>query len=330
LTQKDIKRVLAYSTISQIGYMFLALGVGAWAAAVFHFMIHAFFKALLFLGAGAVIQAMSEEHDMFKMGGLRREMPLTFWTFLIGSASLAALPLVTSGFYSKDLIIWQAFASVQGGIGLWAAALAGAFLTSLYTFRMVFLTFYGPTRTPVAKRPGQGMNIAMVVLAVLSLCAGFLEIPNTLGGGVHLFSGFIQNALPTTVLAVSREAYEGLFEWISGGTALLGVAIIYVLILRVPDFTAALAGSPTGKVLHRYWFGGWGFDALYDRILVRPYVFLARIDKDDIIDSFFDLMSWFGGLAHRVLSTTQNGRMRTYAAGLAIGAAVVVGMAVLL
>jgi NADH-quinone oxidoreductase subunit L len=330
LTQKDIKRVLAYSTISQIGYMFLALGVGAWAAAVFHFMIHAFFKALLFLGAGAVIQAMSEEHDMFKMGGLRREMPLTFWTFLIGSASLAALPLVTSGFYSKDLIIWQAFASVQGGIGLWAAALAGAFLTSLYTFRMVFLTFYGPTRTPVAKQPGQGMNIAMVVLAVLSLCAGFLEIPNTLGGGVHLFSGFIQNALPTTVLAVSREAYEGLFEWISGGTALLGVAIIYVLILRVPDFTAALAGSPTGKVLHRYWFGGWGFDALYDRILVRPYVFLARIDKDDIIDSFFDLMSWFGGLAHRVLSTTQNGRMRTYAAGLAIGAAVVVGMAVLL
>ena len=330
LTQKDIKRVLAYSTISQIGYMFLALGVGAWAAAVFHFMIHAFFKALLFLGAGAVIHAMNDEHDMFKMGGLRRELPLTFWTFLIGSASLAALPLVTSGFYSKDLIIWQAFASVQGGIGLWAAALTGAFLTSLYTFRMVFLTFAGPTRTPVTKRPGRAINIAMVVLAVLSLFAGFLEIPNTLGGGVHLFSGFIQNTLPATVLAVSREAYESLFEWISGGTALLGVAIIYVLILRVPDFTAALAGSPTGKVLHRYWFSGWGFDALYDRILVRPYVFLARIDRDDIIDSFFDLISWFGGLAHRVLSITQNGRMRTYAAGLAIGAAVVVGMAVLL
>jgi NADH-quinone oxidoreductase subunit L len=330
LTQKDIKRVLAYSTISQIGYMFLALGVGAWAAAVFHFMIHAFFKALLFLGAGAVIHAMSDEHDMFKMGGLRREMPLTFWTFLIGSASLAALPLVTSGFYSKDLIIWQAFSSVHGGIGLWTAALAGAFLTSLYTFRMVFLTFAGPLRTPVAQRPRWAMNIAMVVLAALSLCAGFLEIPNTIGGGVHLFSGFIQSALPATVLAVSREVYESLFEWISGGTALLGVAIIYVLILRVPDFTAALAGSPTGKVLHRYWFGGWGFDALYDRILVRPYVFLARIDRDDIIDSFFDWLSWLGDLAHRVLSTTQTGRMRTYAAGIAIGAAVVVGMAVLL
>jgi NADH-quinone oxidoreductase subunit L len=327
LTQKDIKRVLAYSTISQIGYMFLALGVGAWAAAVFHFMIHAFFKALLFLGAGAVIHAMSDEHDMFKMGGLRREMPLTFWTFLIGSASLAALPLVTSGFYSKDLIIWQAFASVQGGIGLWAAALAGAFLTSLYTFRMVFLTFSGPLRTPVAQRPGWAMNIAMVVLAVLSLCAGFLEIPDTLGG-VHLFSGFIHNALPATVLAISRESYESLFEWISGGTALIGVALIYILILQIPDFTETLAGSPTGSVLQRFWFSGWGFDELYDRILVRPYVFLARIDKDDIIDSFFDMLSGFGDLAHRVMSTTQDGRMRTYAVGLAIGAALVVGMAV--
>jgi NADH-quinone oxidoreductase subunit L len=329
LTQKDIKRVLAYSTISQIGYMFLALGVGAWAAAVFHFMIHAFFKALLFLGAGAVIHAMNEEHDMFKMGGLRREMPVTFWTFLIASASLAALPLVTSGFYSKDLIIWQAFASVHGNIGLWAAALAGAFLTSLYTFRMVFLTFAGPLQTPVERRPGWAMNVAMIVLAVLSLFVGFLEMPNSLGG-VHLFSGFIKNALPATVLAVSREAYESLFEWISGGTALLGVAIIYVLILRVPELTATLAGSQTGSMLHRYWFGGWGFDTLYDRILVRPYVFLARLDREDIIDRFFDLVSWLGGLAHRVLSTTQSGRMRTYATGLAIGAAVVVGMAVLL
>jgi NADH-quinone oxidoreductase subunit L len=172
------------------------------------------------------------------------------------------------------------------------------------------------------------MNIAMVVLAVLSLCAGFLEVPDTLGGGVHLFSGFIQNALPMTVLAVSREAYENLFEWVSGGTALLGVAITYVLILRMPDVTAALAGSPTGKILQRFWFSGWGFDGLYDRILVRPYVFLARIDRDDIIDSFFDLLTRLGDLAHRVLSTTQNGRIRSYAAGLAIGAAVVVGMAV--
>ena len=328
LTQKDIKRVLAYSTISQIGYMFLALGVGAWAAAIFHFMIHAFFKALLFLGAGAVIHAMGGEHDMFKMGGLRREMPLTFWTFLIASASLAALPLVTAGFYSKDLIIWQAFASVNGGIGFWAVALAGAFLTSLYTFRMVFLTFAGPLQKPVAHRPGWAMNIAMVVLAVLSLCGGFLEIPNTLAGGMHLFSGFIQHALPATLLAASREAYENLFEWVSGGTALLGVAVIYIFILRVQKATEALVRSATGQALHRYWFSGWGFDWLYDRVLVRPYVFLANIDRDDIIDSIFDMLSRLGVFGHRVLSTTQNGRIRTYAAGLAFGAALVIGMVV--
>jgi NADH-quinone oxidoreductase subunit L len=233
---------------------------------------------------------------------------------------------VTSGFYSKDLIIWQSFASVQGGMGFWAAALAGAFLTSLYTFRMVFLTFAGPFRTPVGHRPGWAMNIAMVVLAVLSLCAGFLEIPKTLGGGVHLFSGFIQNALPVTVLAASRGIYESTFQWVSGGVALLGIALIYILILRVPNVTEALVRQPTGKTLHRYWFSGWGFDWLYDRVLVHPYVFLARIDRDDIIDSFFDLLSRLGGLGHRVLSMTQTGNMRTYAAGLAIGAAVVIGM----
>ena len=125
IVQNDIKRVLAYSTISQIGYMFLALGVGAWSAAMFHFMTHAFFKALLFLGAGVVILAQHGEHNIFKMGGLRKKLPSTFWTFLIGSASLSALPLVTAGFYSKDLILWQAWSSSSGSVALWAAGLAG-------------------------------------------------------------------------------------------------------------------------------------------------------------------------------------------------------------
>src|SRR5689334_4138613 len=125
LVQQDIKRVLAYSTISQIGYMFLALGVGAWSAAIFHLMTHAFFKALLFLGAGVVILAMHEEHDMFKMGGLRRPLPVTFWTFLIGAASLSALPLITAGFYSKDLILWSAWSSPSGSTWLWAGGLVG-------------------------------------------------------------------------------------------------------------------------------------------------------------------------------------------------------------
>ena len=126
LVQWDIKRVLAWSTISQIGYMFLALGVGAWSAAIFHFLTHAFFKALLFLGAGVIILGLKEEHDIFKMGGMRKELPLVFWTFLAGAASLAALPLITAGFYSKDLILWNAYASPAGSPWLWAAGLAGA------------------------------------------------------------------------------------------------------------------------------------------------------------------------------------------------------------
>ncbi len=151
LVQRDIKRVLAYSTMSQVGYMFLALGAGAWSAAIFHFWTHAFFKALLFLGAGVVIQSLGEEHDIFRMGGLRKTQPLAFWTFLIGACSLSALPLLTAGFYSKDKILWDVWSSPAGGPLLWAAGLAGAFLTSLYIFRVVFKVFFG---APFAKAAG--------------------------------------------------------------------------------------------------------------------------------------------------------------------------------
>ena len=204
LTQWDIKRVLAYSTISQIGYMFLALGVGAWPAAIFHFMTHAFFKALLFLGAGCVIQAQGEEHDMFKMGGLRRELPVVFWTFLIGCGALSAVPLVTAGFYSKDMIIWQVYASARGGVWLWAAAIAGALLTSMYTFRMVTLTFFGRLGKKVNRLPGWRMSLPLVVLAVLSIIAGFVDVPHILGG-VPVLSAFLERALPAAVLAVESH-----------------------------------------------------------------------------------------------------------------------------
>ncbi|MGA2285396.1 MAG: NADH-quinone oxidoreductase subunit L, partial [Dehalococcoidia bacterium] len=181
LTQRDIKRVLAYSTISQIGYMFLAVGVGAWSAAMFHFMTHAFFKALLFMGAGVVILGQHHEQDMFKMGGLRKEAPLLFWTFLAGSLSLVALPLVTAGFYSKDAILAGAWASDAGGRWLWAAGFGGAFLTSLYTFRMVFYTFFGEVRIPFHLKPGIRLMLPLVVLAFLSIVGGYLDLPRTLG-----------------------------------------------------------------------------------------------------------------------------------------------------
>src|ERR1700722_3545900 len=190
LTQHDIKRVLAYSTVSQIGYMFLALGVGAWQAAIFHFVTHAFFKALLFLCAGVVINAMDDEHSMFKMGGLRKELPVAFWTFLIGGCSLAGLPLITAGFFSKDLIIWQTWSAEGGSPGFWIAGMIGALLTSLYTFRVVFRVFFGPLGKPVTKRPGYAMTVPLMVLAFLTLVGGYLKQP---------VLGSLHSALPRTI-----------------------------------------------------------------------------------------------------------------------------------
>ena len=167
LTQRDIKRILAYSTISQIGYMFLALGVGAWSAGIFHLMTHAFFKALLFLGSGAIIHCLHHEHDIFKMGGLRSRMPVTFWSFMIGSAALAALPM-TSGFFSKDQILLQAYQMHGIGPWLWLGGLVGALLTAIYSFRLVFVVFFGQANT----EPDRAYRLAYGSASESALCAG--------------------------------------------------------------------------------------------------------------------------------------------------------------
>ncbi|MDA8138192.1 MAG: NADH-quinone oxidoreductase subunit L [Desulfobacteraceae bacterium] len=328
LCQTDIKRVLAYSTVSQIGYMFLALGVGAWAAATFHFMIHAFFKALLFLAAGAVIHALSGEQDLFKMGGLRRELPLVYLVFLAGAASLSAIPLVTAGFYSKDMIIWEVFASNRGGTLLWAAALAGALLTSIYTFRMFFLCFEGPLRTPVAHKPGWNMSLPLAVLAVLSLVAGFLEIPHSFGGGVQIFSHFIQSALPATQLLPARESNEILCQLASAAAALGGLGLVWWLMLRSPQAGAALTRQPLAMKLSRFWLNGWGFDWLYGLLFERPYIFLAQINRADIVDGCFTLLARFGLALNALAGAAQTGRVRTYAAGLTVGAAAIIAWVV--
>ncbi len=324
LVQQDIKRVLAYSTISQLGYMFLALGVGAWSAAIFHLFTHAFFKALLFLGAGAVIHALGGEQDMSRMGGLKQKLPLTFWTFLAGAASLAALPLVTAGFYSKDLIIWQAFASPRGGLGFWFMAVAGALLTALYTFRMVLLTFTGPARTPVHHPPGLVMRLPLLVLAFLSLTAGFLETPHSLGH-MRVFSGWLHTCLPEAGLAAGREAYEILFELLAGLAALCGIFGALRLYHPLAKSRYSLPES-----LRQYWIKGWGFDSLYDRLVVRPYIHLAQFNKNDFLDLFFVFLAWLAKTGHQTLAATQNGRLRSYAWGLGLGAAAIAAMVVLL
>ncbi len=327
LVQHDIKRVLAYSTISQIGYMFLALGTGAWSAAIFHFMIHAFFKALLFLGAGSVILAMDQEHDMFKMGGLRKEMPLVFWTFLIGGCSLAAVPLVTAGFYSKDAIIWKAWSSPLGGAWLWGAAIVGALLTSMYTFRMVVLTFFGPLRRKTTMLPGWRMSVPLVVLAVLSIAGGLVGIPKTLGG-VPALTEFLKGTLPSLVIAPARAGREGLFEIFSGCVSLAGILLI-VLFMESRYYEKTARSSP-GKLLHALWFSGWGFDWFYDLVLVHPYVRLALINRGDVIDYFYQGIGWLNRQAWRGLVATENGRVRSFVLGIASGAAILIGLAVFL
>ena len=322
LTQHDLKRVLAYSTISQIGYMFLALGVGAWPAAIFHFMTHAFFKALLFLGAGIVIESLDGEHDIFRMGGLRKDLPIAFWTFLTAGCSLAGLPLITAGAFSKDWILWGAYTAANGSIWLWVSALAGVLLTSLYTFRMIFLVFFGEQHSEVAHKPGYAMLIPCIILAFLSIVGGYIKAP---------FAQLLSGVLPWNPGAArlpdfSETASEGIVALVS----FLGLYLAYVLFLRRREFAAALASSPTGRVLHRFWFSDWAMDWLYDRLFVRPVVWVARVGKSDLIDGFYIGVARVTEIAWHGMSRTQSGKVRWYAAGIAAGTIVLIAVVLFL
>jgi len=328
LTQRDIKRVLAYSTISQIGYMFLALGVGAWSAAIFHFMTHAFFKALLFLGAGVVILGLNQEHDMFKMGGLRKQLPVTFWTFLIGSASLSALPLVTAGFYSKDMILWQVWASDKGNVWLWAAGLTGAFLTSIYTFRMFFLTFSGDATSQVSRKPGIIMTIPLITLAVLSLIGGLVELPETLGNS-PLLTDFLHTALPPLAISHADLSAEGNLQFITSLIALIGIIFAYRYFLHSPQHTGRrekIMQNPIAFAVHCFLFQGWNFDLLYDKFIVQPFLWIARVNKNDFIDFIYKGIALLSRALNRSFSFTQSGKVRWYAMGIAIGAIILIGI----
>jgi len=313
LTQHDLKRILAYSTISQIGYMFLALGIGAWSAAVFHFMIHAFFKALLFLAAGIVILVLNEEHDIFRMGGLRKKLPAVFWTFLIGSASLSALPLITAGFYSKDQILWYAFSSESGNSLLWIAGIIGAFLTALYSFRMVFIVFFGETKTNPSFMPGKQMTVPIIILAVLSVVGGFVELPASIGN-IHLFSNLVGNTLPPAVVRETGHSEIMLMSF-SAIIVLAGIYLAYMAYLRKPDLSESFNHSRINKFFEK----GWGFDTLYDTLVVKPVVWLSGIDKNDVFDWMNIGIARLTLLANNLLSITQNGKLRWYLMSFTIG-----------
>ena len=328
LTQYDIKRVLAYSTISQIGYMFLALGLGAWTAAIFHFMIHAFFKALLFLAAGAIIESLHHEHNMFKMGGLKNKMPVIFWTFLIGSASLAALPFISAGFYSKDAILWYAWSAEKGNVILWAIALIGAFITAAYTCRMMIVTFWGSSKTEIGRMPGPLLTIPLLVLAFFSVLAGFIELPHNFGH-FTLFSDFLHPILPATIMGNENQP-EWIFQLIAAAATFGGIYISYLFYFKKPALIARLKQSSWSIALYQFWFSGWGFDRLYNALFVKPITYISNINKNDAVDQIYTGISFTSVKLYKSLSYTQSGSLRWYAMGLLVGAIIILTIQIVL
>jgi NADH-quinone oxidoreductase subunit L len=319
LTQHDIKRVLAYSTVSQIGYMFLALGVGAWSAAIFHFVTHAFFKALLFLGAGVIIEALHDEHSIFRMGGLREQLPVAFWTFLIAGCSLAGLPFITAGFYSKDLIIWGAWAAAQGQPAFWIAGMVGAFLTSFYTFRLIFRVFFGPVQTPVSKLPGYAMTVPLVVLAFFATLGGSVKEP---------LIRFLHSTLPTMTEAKAGGVTEALSEFVAALLFVTGLSFAYLFHLKRRELAEETIRNPVARAVHAWWFADWGFDWVYDKIFVQPVLWVAQVNKNDFIDAIYTGIARLTDAMYRSFRLTQTGLVRWYAASIAVGSVVFLAMVV--
>ncbi|WP_039044887.1 NADH-quinone oxidoreductase subunit L [Plesiomonas shigelloides] len=313
LVQTDIKRILAYSTMSQIGYMFLALGVSAWDAAIFHLMTHAFFKALLFLSAGAVIVACHHEQNIFRMGGLRKSLPLVYVCFLIGGGALSALPFITAGFYSKDEILWQALAS--GHPELLAAGLVGAVLTSIYTFRLIFVVFHGPEQTQAHAGHGLAYTVPLVVLALLSTFIGALIVPP------------LHGVLPAgTEGELSAKHY---LELISGLISIGGILIAAWLFLGERRWVSRMAQTAGGKTLVQIWLHAWGFDWLYDKVFVQPYLWLTRLLGGDPFNRTLNIVASAVRQANRLVVFTETGQLRWYATSVGFGALFILALLVL-
>jgi NADH-quinone oxidoreductase subunit L len=324
LLQNDIKRVLAYSTISQLGYMFLACGVGVFTAGIFHLVTHAFFKALLFLGAGSVMHGMSGELDMRKMGGLKTKMPWTYGTFLIGTLALAGI-FPFAGFFSKDEILW---AALQKSPVLWLGGAIGAFMTAFYMFRAVFMTFHGESRIEshvhVHESPGS-MILPLCALAVLSVAGGWIGLPLIAGG--NQLKEFLQplfsvagHAAPAAH-AVHEVGLEITMMIVSLGIALSGIALAWVMYIKnplLPEKLSALFSSLYRLVYNKY-FVDEAYDALFIQPIKNSSLWLWRLFDEKVLDGAVNGTAALVQGASGALRRLQTGQVQEYALGIVGG-----------
>ena len=333
LVQNDIKRVLAYSTISQIGYMFLGCGVGAYAAGMFHLVTHAFFKSLLFLAAGSVIHALGGEQDMRRMGGLKKALPTTYPVFLVGTLAIAGVPFL-SGFFSKDAILTSAFA---GGLYvLYGLGLTGAVMTAFYMFRLIYMTFYGETRTPQDAASGHIhesppiMAVPLVILAVLSALAGFAGLPVLFGEKANVFGRFLESAFAGTIHHLS-SATEVLLVLAATASALIGIALAFVFYRREPGLPDRMSRRFPG--IHRLLVDKYYVDEAYDAVVVRPLILgaemvYAHFDLK-VVDGALNGSAAAANLTGKRLNLLQSGLLRDYALAFLIGVIVFLGVLLL-
>jgi NADH-quinone oxidoreductase subunit L len=295
--------------------MFLALGAGAYSAAMFHLLTHAFFKALLFLSAGVIGYCAHHQYNMFKLGGLRKTLPLAYYTFLVGSLCLCALPLVTSGFYSKEFILSGVLYSVDGGVFAWLCGILGAFVTGLYTFRALSITFFGEAKTAIEQQPGYLMTFPLVILGLFSIGLGFLQTPEVFLH-MHHISDWFAGLLPEPKL---REL-TSFSEWSSLAVA---SAISVLGILGGLFFYRGV------KRNDNIFTSGLGFDDLYGLAFVVPYAFLSRVLRQDVFGRMAQKFAEAVIAASEFLGRVQTGRLSDYAGFFAFSIVVIVAFLVL-
>ncbi len=334
LVQNDIKRVLAYSTVSQLGYMFLACGVGAFASGIFHLMTHAFFKALLFMCAGSVMHALAGELDMQKMGGLKKYMPYTFVTMFIGTLAISGVPLF-SGFFSKDEILYNAFISGQGHPLLWAMGLIAAILTAFYMFRLLFLTFYGKSRIDPevekhAHESPESMTVPLMILAFLAIIGGYIGLPHALGGGawfekfLHpVFAGGHGEAA-TVHHSLGLEYGLMIASVVAAG---IGIYIAYTLYIADPERPKKLAAKFPG--VYNTLFNKYYVDEFYSAVIVQPLIAIGRFfwQVTDLrgVDGFANGLATAIGWLSSKIRVIHTGFLRNYALIFAVGVIILLG-----